>query len=776
MSTRPILIVDDEAINLATLKQILAPHYPLVFARSGAECLAAAQKHQPALILLDVQMPDLDGYEVCRRLKADPQVEHIAVIFVTALANVGDEAAGFECGAVDYIVKPVSPALVLARVRTHLSLVRASMLERYVKELESQQLKISRLSRIKTVLSGINSAIVRLRERQALFDEACRIAAEDGGFTTAWIGVTHGPLRVIDPAASQGLDDGRLDELRSALAGEGTARRHTLPYRALDGGTVVYCNDLAQSDADSAGHAAAPTAGFGAAIALPLTSGDRPVGVIVLYAREAHIFDEDELKLLGELAGDISFALRHIEQEEKVHYLSRYDALTGLPNNLVFLDRLDLAIQSAAAAGAGVVAVIANLYRFKQLNDTLGRHVGDQLLRQLGQRLATEFARSYSVARLAGDNFAVAGRYNGDEDVATLLRALDEVISRPTAVDGADVSLSAHLGVSVYPDDGASAESLFRNAESALKQARLSGERHATYSPEMNARMAEKLEMEGQLREALAKQQFVLHFQPKVDLGGGHIAAAEALIRWQHPKRGLVPPGEFIPIAEETGLIVPIGEWVIQAVCAQQAAWRARGVTTLPVAVNLSTLQFREGRVRQCVEQALRDNGLGADAIELELTETLVMQDPIAAERTMKDFRLFGLHLSLDDFGTGYSSLAYLKLFPFNSVKIDRAFITDVTRSAEDAAIAIAIIAMAHSMRMHVIAEGVETPAQLEFLRANGCDQMQGYYFSRPVPAEEYARMLCEGQRLTIPTGQVGSAKTSSERFASPLARSPPGH
>ncbi|WP_457392890.1 GGDEF/EAL domain-containing response regulator [Roseateles sp. P5_E1] len=775
MPNGPILIVDDEPINLATLKQILAPYYPLAFARSGGECLAAAQKHQPSLILLDVQMPDLDGYEVCRRLKAAPQTQHIAVIFVTALADVGDEAAGFDCGAVDYIVKPVSPALVLARVRTHLSLVHTSMLERYVKELEAQQLKISRLSRIKSVLSGINSAIVRLRDRQALFDETCRIAAEDGGFASAWIGLAHGPLKRLDPIAARGLDAGQLDELRGALGATGAPGRRSLPYRALDGGGVVYCNDLSQEDMGAAVHAVAPAKGVGSAIALPLTSGDRLVGVIALYATEAHLFDEDELKLLGELAGDISFALRHIEQEEKVHYLSRYDALTGLPNNLVFLDRLDLAIQSAAAAGTGVVAVIANLHRFKRLNDTLGRHVGDQLLRQLGQRLATEFARSHNVARLAGDNFAVAGSYKGDEDVATLLRVLDEVIGRPTSVDGSDVSLSAHLGVSVYPEDGASAESLFRNAESALKQARLAGEKHATYSPEMNARMAEKLEMEGQLREALAQQQFVLHFQPKVNLADGQITAAEALIRWQHPKRGLVPPGDFIPIAEETGLIVPIGEWVIQAVCAQQAVWRSRGIATRPVAVNLSTLQFREGRVRQCVEQALRDNGLGADAIELELTETLVMQDPIAAERTMHDLRQFGLHLSLDDFGTGYSSLAYLKLFPFNSVKIDRSFITDITRSPEDAAISLAIIAMAHSMRMHVIAEGVETPAQLEFLRASGCDQIQGYHFSRPVPAEEYARMLLEGRQLAMTAAAPGTG-AAGERIALPMRRQPLEH
>jgi diguanylate cyclase (GGDEF)-like protein len=507
---RPVLIVDDEAVNLATLKQILGPHYPLVFARSGNECLAAARKHQPALILLDVQMPDLDGYEVCRRLKADPATAGIAVIFVSALSEVGHEAAGFACGAVDYIVKPVSPALVLARVRTHLSLVHASMLERYIAELEAQQRRIGRLNRIKTVLSGINSAIVRLHERQALFEEACRIAVEDGGFATAWIGLTQGDGSTLETGAARGLHASALNKLRGLLAADAVARS-SLAYQALDGAMPAYCNDLSKADPAAAGVAEARRAGFGSAIALPLVPDDRPAGVLVLCAREPQALDEEELKLLGELAGDIAFALRNIQQEERVNYLSRFDALTGLPNNLVFLDHLGLAVKAAADSGRKVVAVVANLSRFKQLNDAFGRHVGDQLLRELGQRLEAGFGRSHSVARLAGDTFAVAGSYANDEDIAVLLRSLDEAVSQPARVAGLDAALSAHYGLAVYPDDGEDAEALFRNAEAALKQARQSGEKHATYSPQMYARMAEKHELERLLREALAQQQFVLH-------------------------------------------------------------------------------------------------------------------------------------------------------------------------------------------------------------------------------------------------------------------------
>lgn len=752
MSTKPILVVDDEAINLATLRQILAPQHPLIFARSGEDCLAAARAHQPALILLDVQMPDLDGYAVCRRLKSDPATEAIPVIFVTALSDVGDEALGFDCGAVDYIVKPVSPALVLARVRTHLSLVRASMLERYVDQLEIQQRKVSRLSRIKSVLSGINSAIVRLRDRQALCVEACRIAVEEGGFAFAWIGLDLDGAGTLVPVAIHGLPPGQLDALAHLLAeGRGHAARD-LSYQALKANRAIYCNDLQLAEPGLC-CSSRLMAGLRSAIALPLTPGDRALGVIKLTAREPHLFDDDELKLLGELAGDISFALKHIEQEEQVHYLSRHDALTGLPNNLVFLDRLEQLIQSAAASGDAVVTVIANLKHFKRFNDRHGRHVGDQLLKQIGHRLAQAFARSHCVARVSGDGFGLASSCGGEVDVAACLRSFDEVLCQPAVVAGSPVKLAAQYGIAVYPGDGENGEALFRNAEAALKQARIAGVRHATYSAEMNARMNEKLELESQLREALERRQFEVFFQPKVDLHRGCITASEALIRWQHPTRGLVPPSDFIPVAEETGLIGTIGEWVIRAVCEQQASWRERGLRVLPVAINLSAPQFREGRTLGCIESALLDCKLGPEAIELELTETLVMRDVREAERTLCELREAGFHLSLDDFGTGYSSLAYLKLFPFSSVKIDRSFVTDVHRSAEDAAIALAIIAMAHSMKMHVIAEGVETPAQLQFLRSNGCDQMQGFYFSRPVPADEYARMLVDDRQLDLGRG-----------------------
>ena len=744
-----VLVVDDEPANLATLRQILSADYRLVYARSGTEALAAAKKHRPALVLLDIEMPDMNGYAVCRRLKADPATENVPVIFVSARGDVGDESAGFECGGVDYIVKPVSPALVRARVRTHLSLVRASLLERYVHELETQQIKIDRLSRIRTILSDINFAIMRVRERKALLDEACRIAVERGGFGTAWIALAGQAAAALGAAACQGIEADRFDALLDAENRAAGGEHPGAPSRVAAAGVPVCCNNLhAGPSADDPTCADALAHDFASLIALPLGPAEHPVGVMVLYAYEAEFFDEIELKLLGEFAGDISFALKHIEQAERVDYLSFYDDLTGLPNATLFRDRLGQLIQAATHEGGGAFVAMIDLHRFKQLNDTYGRHVGDQVLRAVGERLAGGLSRPCTAARIAADTFALVAPCAGDEDVSTWVGELEDLLERPLAIDGGSLPLPSRLGIAVFPHDGRDAETLYTHAETALKQAKASGERRSFFSAELNDRMADKFELERLLALALDAHQFELHFQPKIDLATGAIVGAEALIRWRHPVRGLLSPLEFIPLAEESGLIVPIGGWVIDAVCEQQSLWRGRNTRIVPVALNLSAPQFRTGNLHERVQDALARNGLAPSTIELELTESLLMHNLHDVERSMHQFHAMGLQLSLDDFGTGYSSLAYLKHLPFDTVKIDRAFVTDVTTSADDAALSTAIIAIAHGLRMHVVAEGVETREQADFLRDKDCDQMQGYLFSRPVPARDFERMLQEGRRF----------------------------
>lgn len=764
MSSNSILIVDDEPTNLAILKKVLEADYTLTFARNGVDGLAAARKHLPSLVLLDVQMPGMDGYDVCRTLKADPVTCHIPVIFVSAMNEVGDEVAGFACGCVDYIIKPVSPTLVRARVRNHLSLVHATMLESYVRQLEAEKAKTARLSRILEVLSSTNSAIARISEPTALFKEACRIAVDQGRFGVAWVGLNRDSA-ALELAACEGVEPGGMF-LSTSSSGDG---KDDFVEQTLASGKVRVCNDVRTWPTTCHVSRDALSRGYQSVIGLPLSALDQVIGIMVLYAREAGFFDEEELKLLSELAGDISFALQAIAHEKRASFLTCYDALTGMPNTTLFLDRLDQLIQAAHHQGSAVSVVVLNLDRFKQLNDAFGRHAGDQVLRSVAKRLNDGLPHPCSVARLGADNFAVLTEQASSEGIKSVCDQILGLLEQPVKIEGKSLFVSARLGVAVYPTDADDAESLFRNAEAALKQNKAIKARYLFYSPAMNSRLAEKLELESQLKTALRDNQFVLHFQPKVDLNSGAIVGAEALIRWRHPERGLIPPVKFIPLAEETGLIVPIGDWVINAVCEQQALWRQSMKRMVPIAVNLSTLQFREGNVLQVVRSALSRHTLESKWLDLELTESLVMQNPEEAERIMCTFRELGVSLSLDDFGTGYSSLAYLKRFPFTTVKIDRSFVIDVDHNPDDAAIATAIIAMAHALRMTVIAEGVETPAQLDFLRARLCDQIQGYYFSRPVEMADFEIMLQTGKRLELaPLAEEHGPRTGWEAWMRP--------
>jgi len=742
-----ILVVDDEPSNLATLKAILEDTYLLVFARSGKECLVAVKKHNPALILLDIQMPDMDGYSVCRQLKKDPALEKIPVIFVSALSEVGDETAGFESGGVDYIIKPVSPALVRARVRTHLSLVQTTILERYIKQLELEQEKTTRLSRIHSVLSSTNSIILRIQEPQKLFEEACHIAVDQGGFGIAWIGLKHDNHIGLTLTACRGVEPESIsDTLR--LGSDVQPINPDLPHQVLMTGSTIFRNNAVMVAHQDRTCEDAWNRGYRSVIALPLCVSDSVIAVMVLYAHETNYFDEEELKLLGELAGDISFALQSIENEKRANFLLYYDQLTTLPNATLFLDRVDQLIE-LSKSGQQIVFIIAlNLDHFKQLNDTYGRHIGDLILKLVGKRLTDNIPRTYSTSRSGADNFFIVGEISKYEDITHLCDVITDLFKTPLEAEGNSIEMAVKMGIAAYPIDAHDGETLFKNAELALKEAKYTRLKYLYYSLEINARMAEKQALEKLVKEALWGDQFVLFYQPKIDLITGKIIGAEALIRWIHPERGLVSPIEFIPLTEETGLIIPIGEWVIHTVCNQQLVWMSEQVPIVPVSLNLSAVQFKEGDILSTIKDNLDETGLEPHWLELELTETLVMQNPEEAEKIMCALREIGLHLSLDDFGTGYSSLAYLKRFPFDSVKIDKAFITDITHKPEDAAIASAIIGMAKSLRMTVIAEGVETEAQLKFLQSLQCNQMQGYYFSKPIPAEDFKNMLCKDVHL----------------------------
>ena len=432
------------------------------------------------------------------------------------------------------------------------------------------------------------------------------------------------------------------------------------------------------------------------------------------------------------------------QYEEELMMLANHDALTGLANRSLLLDRLSQSAHQARRSGRQVAVLFFDLDRFKYVNDSLGHDAGDQVLIEIAARLSQAVRTGDTVARLGGDEFVVLlAELACSDDAALIAHKLLETLAQPLTVFGHEIAPSASIGICLAPRDGSDPQVLLKNADAAMYQSkRLGGAQFQFYAQEMNARTLDRLKMEAAIRHGMERSEFLLYYQPQVDIGSAEIVAVEALLRWQPSGRAMVQPAEFIPVAEETGLIVALGEWVLYQACRQQVAWQRAGLRPVRMAVNLSARQFRrEGLVRS-VAQALHDTGCAACALELEITETVLMENPEAATATMQQLSDMGVLLSIDDFGSGYSSLAYLKRFPINALKIDRAFVRDIPDDADDAAIASAVIALAHSMKLTVVAEGVESAAQLEFMRDRRCDLVQGYYFSRPVPAQQLAELL----------------------------------
>jgi diguanylate cyclase (GGDEF)-like protein len=467
------------------------------------------------------------------------------------------------------------------------------------------------------------------------------------------------------------------------------------------------------------------------------------VGVLVLYAAETGFFDYEELKLLRDLAGDISFALDYIGKEEKLTYVSYYDTLTGLPNRQLFFDRLAQALHSVRAERRQLAVMIIDLQRFKRINDTLGRHAGDQVLKELANRLQRTVSESATPARIGGDRFAVvlpnlAG--------ASMARWIEDWIvnsfAEPLIIDDIELRTTVKVGIAVYPADADTAESLFVNAEAALKRAKDSGDPYLFYSPEMNARVAQRLHLESRLRKAVAQKEFVLHYQTKVDLATRQIRGLEALIRWHDPEFGLVSPLEFVPLLEESGQIVEVGRWVFEQAVADINRWKSLGLEVPRVAVNVSEVQLRHPNFVATVLGALGPSFGHSTGIDVEITETMIAQNTGANVQKLLRLREAGLQIFMDDFGTGYSGLSQIAHLPLDALKIDRAFVAGMTISTEHMAIVSAVINLAKALRIYVVAEGVETEEQAGRLYALGCDEAQGYLFNRPMPAEDISKLL----------------------------------
>jgi diguanylate cyclase (GGDEF)-like protein/PAS domain S-box-containing protein len=490
--------------------------------------------------------------------------------------------------------------------------------------------------------------------------------------------------------------------------------------------------------------------GISSGIDVPILGSAGPLGIIGAYSREPRYFTPENVSFLQNLANTVGTAIDRKALELRFAYLAQFDSLTGLPNRGLLLDRFTQTLTLAARNRWLVGILFVDLDRFKLVNDTRGHGIGDALLVQVAGRLTECVRAGDTVGRLGGDEFAVVlCNLDQSADAGLVADKVVNALALPFRLEGQDIYVSASVGICVYPADGTQADDLLRNADTAMYRAKERGRNtFQFYLPDMNQRSAERLALETELRGALERREFLLHYQPKANIVTGDISGFEALLRWQHPLRGLVGPEQFISILEDTGMIVPVGEWVLRTVCEQLNCWRAAGIAPRPVAVNLSARQFQQRNLDEMIAGILAETRVDADLLELELTESMLMRDPEEAVHTLEALRTYGVALAVDDFGTGYSSLLYLQRFPLDALKIDRAFIRDITTKPDDASIAVAIITLAHSLKLKVIAEGVETEAQLDFLKAHDCDEMQGYYFSPALDIESCTRALIEDRRL----------------------------
>ena len=484
--------------------------------------------------------------------------------------------------------------------------------------------------------------------------------------------------------------------------------------------------------------------GMGSAVYAPVRDDDKPIAMLCMYAVQEHAFGAEDARFAEAVSHVLSTALQRQKAEERLARMAQFDALTGLPNRTLLQDRLGQTIVQSRRRQLHAGVLFVDLDRFKLVNDTLGHHQGDALIRQVGQRLLACVRPGDTVGRISGDEFAVVlADMARPDDAALVGQKILEALAVPFDLGGNEAFVTGSIGIAVYPGDGGDAETLLKNADMAMYRAKESARNsYCFFTAEMNQRSVAKVQLNADLRHALERAEFALHYQPKVDLATGALRGLEALLRWNHPARGMVSPLEFVPALEDSGLIIPVGEWVITEACAQIRRWQGAGLAPVPVAVNLSAKQFLRRDLDGTIQRALAAAGVPAKLLELEITESSLMDNPEEAVRAMNALRTAGLKISVDDFGTGYSSLAYLARFPLSALKIDRAFVQNVHKGASDAAIVRAVIDMANNLGLQVIAEGVETEAQADFLRRHGCHQAQGYLYSRPLPAGEIAARL----------------------------------
>lgn len=698
-----ILVVDDDPVNLLLTCQTLSGEgFATTEAESGEAALAAFAAAPQDLVLLDVIMPGIDGFETCTRIRELPGGERVPIVIMTGLDDEASIRRAYDAGATDFITKPITWPVLGHRVRY---ILRSS------------------------------DAMQSLSKSRASLTNAQRIAK----IGSCDFDMLHNEMRCSE------------EIFRILEIDPGT---DVISYEAFL--NTVHPNDRELVDRTCRG-AVLSSAPCEIEHRLLMTDSR------VKWVRLRGILETAGNAATSRFMATIQDVTDRKAAEEKIHYLAYYDDLTGLPNRNMFQEQLESALAVARRGKQRLAVLMLNLDRFHRINDTFGHVVGDQLLKTISGRIRTrirsgDYAARFSqesmeVVRWAGDEFAViAINLSGPDNAVVVAQRLLADLNQPCPVQGEEITMTACVGISVFPEDGKSVGELVKNAQAALWHSRKTGPNSCRYyTQSMNAHAYYRLAMESSLRQALSNDQMELFYQPLVQAGTGEIAGAEALIRWRHPERGLIEPGAFIPIAEETGLIIPISEWVLAAACAQCKSWQEAGLKPIMVAVNLAAAHFQGNLLVGHVQQALSRAGLSGSRIELEVTESMLMQNLESTMGVMEDIRALGVRFTIDDFGTGYSSLSYLKRLPVHALKIDRSFICSLPDGAEDLAIVRAVVALSRSLGLTVVAEGVENASQAQLLSLEGVDLLQGYYFSRPVPAAAFTEMLTRGTTAGSP-------------------------